>query len=118
MKSALLVLVCTVACALPSCVSSAPPSVPTWRDAWIQFLTPWCDNTARCNPEYFSAMWSGRAECVAQRLEEVCLYSEADCSSPYPADHVADLEICAAEVEALYCGALLPPDECFDALSP
>ena len=112
MKPVILVFV------LAACADSAPPPMPTWGDAWVQFLTPWCDNTARCNPEYFASKWSDRKTCVADRLQEVCLSSAPDCDTPYPADHIADLELCAAEVESLYCGALLPPDACFDAFAP
>ena len=107
-----------LAFALAACADPAPSPTPTWRDAWVQFLTPWCDNTARCNPPYFTSNWKDRKSCVADRLQEVCLSSAPDCDTPYPADHVPMLELCATEVENLYCGALLPPDACFDAFSP
>lgn len=110
---ALALVVFAAACTTPV----TPPAPATWQDAWTVYLQAWCDNTKRCAWDYYAEHFPN-GECVGVELEHFCVETSTACTTPYPQSHDAALDQCALEVENLYCGALLPPDSCFEALTP
>lgn len=112
MRSILSTVLLVAACAQ----DAAPPTV-TWRDAWTAWADGWCDDTARCSPDYFAQSFSGSEQCRAATLAQDCAETGL-CDEPYPQEKVAALWDCEVRLADWPCGELLPPDSCFTALIP